>query len=244
MKQTKLRAVKDVANALLQLDPHMTKFSPIVISHPFSSSGITAIMKNGETTMLNIAESKEDLKEWRKAMQYQINHVSDPFEIYMMVNTPYALTFLKLAKPYLSERDFSTILASAWIQTEAPNQDIDVSKSQLLSMFKVADPSVLMDEDELQQWRDLDDEITVYRGVTPYNEKNIRALSWTLDRETAEWFAHRFDEDGTVYQARIEKEHVYAIFNGRNESEVIVDPKHLTDITEAMDLEPQFELSM
>lgn len=171
MKQTKLRAVKDVANALLQLDPHMTKFSPLVISHPFSSSGITAIMKNGETTILNIAESKDDLKEWRKAMQYQINHASDPFEIYMMVNMPYALTFLKLAKPYLSEKDFSTILASAWIQTEAPNQDIDVSKSQLLSMFKAADPSVLMDEDELQQWRDLDDEITVYRGVTPYNEK-------------------------------------------------------------------------
>ena len=28
--------------------------------------------------------------------------------------------------------------------------------------------------------------MTVYRGVTPYNAKNIRALSWTLDRETAE----------------------------------------------------------
>ena len=64
----------------------------------------------------------------------------------------------------------------------------------------------------------------------------MEALSWTLDKEKAEWFAHRFGEDGTVYQARIGKEHILAFFNARNESEVIIDPDRLTDITEALDM--------
>ena len=53
--------------------------------------------------------------------------------------------------------------------------------------------------------QELDDTLTVYRGVTLYNAHNIKALSWTLNKETAEWFAHRFNEDGTVYEAQIDK---------------------------------------
>ena len=81
-----------------------------------------------------------------------------------------------------------------------------------------------------------------YRGVTPYNQKNVKALSWTLDRQTAEWFAHRFGEEGTVYEAQIKKEHIHAYFSGRNESEVIVDPMYLEQITESP--EPQFDMQM
>ena len=97
-------------------------------------------------------------------------------------------------------------------------------------MFKQAELHELMHEDELRQYEELDDTVTVYRGVTSHNAKNIKALSWTLDREKAEWFAHRFNEDGTVYEAEIDKQHILALFNGRNESEVIVDPKFLMDI--------------
>ena len=70
-----------------------------------------------------------------------------------------------------------------------------------------------------------------------HNAKNIKALSWTLNRETAEWFAHRFGEDGTVYEAQINKKHICALFTGRNESEVIVNPNYLEDIREAPELE-------
>ena len=111
-------------------------------------------------------------------------------------------------------------------------------------MFKKADPAVLMDEEEYELFKELDDTVTVYRGVTSYNAKNIKALSWTLDRDTAEYFAHRFGEDGTVYEAQIDKKHIYALFTGRNESEVIVDPKHLTDITEVMEMQQGYSMSM
>ena len=91
---------------------------------------------------------------------------------------------------------------------------------------------------------ELDDTVTVYRGVTTINSDNLLALSWTLDYETADWFARRFDEDGTVYKAQIDKEHIFALFNGRDESEVVLDPKYLKDITQAQEPTQGQELSM
>lgn len=73
---------------------------------------------------------------------------------------------------------------------------------------------------------------TVYRGVTSYNAQNVKALSWTLNREVAEWFAHRFGQNGTVYEAQVKKENIYAVFLGRNEEEVIVDPERLMGLSQ------------
>ena len=99
-----------------------------------------------------------------------------------------------------------------------------------------------MNEEECAAYRSLENPVTVYRGVTSYNAKNIKALSWTLDRDTAEWFAHRFGEEGAVYKAQIPKEHILAYFNGRNESEVVVNPQYLEQIMEAP--EPEMEIQI
>ena len=115
------------------------------------------------------------------------------------------------------------------------NRDAEVSHTQLTEMFRHSDPAALMDEAEQAQLAELDDTVTVYRGVTTINSDNLLALSWTLDYETADWFARRFDEDGTVYKAQIDKEHIFALFNGRDESEVVLDPKYLKDITQAQE---------
>ena len=48
--------------------------------------------------------------------------------------------------------------------------------------------------------------------------------------------------EGTVYEAQISKEHILAFFNGRNESEVVVDPKYLEQIMESP--EPGFDMQM
>ena len=227
---TDIEQVKSVARALLMTEVYKTPYSPMVVQHPFTSSGFVATTKDGVMQLLDITESEENLQAWQAFMRKQINSADNAYEIYMMTNKPYSLTFLKYASPYLSKADFSKILADAWIRSENPNDDTNVSKSKLISMFKRADPHELMLESELQQYEELDEVVTVYRGVTSHNAKNIKALSWTLDREKAEWFANRFNEDGTVYEAEIEKTHIFALFNGRNESEVVVDPKFLMDI--------------
>ncbi len=242
--KTNLEQMKDVARVLLMTEINKTPYSPTIVQHPFTSSGYVAISKNGELKPVNIIENEENLQAWRLFMKKQFDNADSVYQIYMMINKPYALTFLKYIKPYLSKADFSKILADAWTQSENPNSDANVSKRELLSMFRQAEPSELMTESELREYDELEEIVTIYRGVTSYNAENIKALSWTVDRKVAEWFSHRFNENGTMYEAEIEKEHIFALFNRRNESEVIVDPKFLTDIRISDEFEQGLEQTM
>ena len=236
--KTELQGVKSVAHMLLNLDIQLTKFSPMIVSHPFTNSGISGIVgEDGGFQMADLVNNPEDLKKWRQQVGEQIDNADSAYGIFTLVNKPYTLAFLKFSQPYLSEQDFGQILSSAWILNESPNDDANMTRRELVSAFTSVSPEYLMDEEELREFGELDDTITVYRGVTPHNAKNIKALSWTLDRNTAEWFAHRFGEEGTVYEAQIDKEHICALFTGRNESEIIVDPRYLRDITVAQELE-------
>jgi len=76
-------------------------------------------------------------------------------------------------------------------------------------------------------YQSLPDTITVYRGVIGTAEDSYLGLSWSLNQETAEWFAKRFGHRGYVYEGQIDKKYVYAYFSGRNESEVVIRPKYL-----------------
>lgn len=243
--KTELRGVKSVAHMLLNLDVQPTKFSPMIVSHPFTNSGISGIVgEDGGFQMADLVNNSEDLKKWRQQVGKQIDNADSAYGIFTLVNKPYTLAFLKFSQPYLSEQEFGQILSSAWILSESPNDDANMTRQELLSAFKSVSPEYLMNEEELRQYQELDDNITIYRGVTSHNAKNIKALSWTLSRDTAEWFAHRFNEEGTVYEAQINKRHIYALFTGRNEAEVIVNPNFLEDIREAPELEQGLTMTM
>ena len=242
-EQTNLNGVKAVAKSLLMIDLHMTDYSPVIVQHPFTSSGMVACPSEDGLRLMDITKSDKDLRAWQEYMKGLIDNAKSPYHSYMMINKPYALAFLNLAENHLSQKDFSEILSDAWIRSENPNMDKNFVKRNLIDMFKKADKSILMDGEEKEKFDSFDDTITIYRGVTSYNAKNIKALSWTTDYQTAEWFAHRFGEDGIVYQAQIGKEHILAFFSGRNESEVIVEPKYLTNITEAQGIDTGINLT-
>ena len=181
-KHTDLDGVKQVASALLFTDIEKTKYSPMVVQHPFTNTGVTAISVEGSFQFLNLLENPKDLDMWRQSMRQQIHNAETPYQIYSLINSPYALTFLRFSEPYLSKEDFSSILADAWMKSEYANRDANVSKERLVSMFKHADRAKLMSDMERTQLDALADPVTVYRGVTNYNAKNICALSWTLDK--------------------------------------------------------------
>ena len=244
LKETNLDGVKSVARMLLMTPVHKTPYSPAVVQHPFTSCGIAVARKDGWVQTIDITANEKHLELWQEWMRGTIEKAKHPYEIYMMTNKPYGLTFLKFAEPYLSKEDFSKILGDAWVRSENPNDDPNFTKRDLIAMFKRADKQALMAEEDYKRWQDLEKSITVYRGVTPHNEKNIRALSWTLDAEKAEWFAMRFGENGKVYQAEIDKKDVYAYFGGRGESEVIVEPKGLQNITLVEEIEQTINQSM
>jgi len=242
---TDLSEIKSLASTLLLFDIRSTEFSPLIVKHPFTDSGVVAYRTDeGGITQADITADPAALKLWQEEKLRQIKEARTPHEISFMITKSYSLAFLKYAAPHLSNQDLSEMLADVWVRTESPNNDPNMSKNRLLSLFKKAQPQFLMNEGEYDEFQALDNTVTVYRGVTSHNAKNVKALSWTLSYDTADWFAHRFGEDGTVYEAQIDREHIYAYFNRRNEHEVIVDPKYLMDITEAETMDQIGEISM
>lgn len=230
LKETNLDEVKKIAVSMLYLDIGLTDFSPMIVSHPFTSSGITMIKSDGDFKMVNLIENAADLQLWRDAIKQQISKAESAFSILFLMNKPYYFAFIKFSKPFLSKKDLSKILGVSWTQVEFSNYDANLSKSELVALFKQCDPQYLMDKEDYAAYKNLGSEIVVYRGVTQADMEHVRALSWTLSYEKAEWFAHRWSADGFVYKAKIEKEHTLACFLGRNEKEIIVDPKYLQDI--------------
>lgn len=184
-KQTDLAKVKQTALALLSTEINETPYSPMIVKHPFTDTGVSAIPDGkGGVDMIDLTEDDAQLK-WRQSMARQIDKADNAYAIYMMVTKPYALTFLKFAMPHLSREDMSQILASAWTRSEAPHQDVNVTVNQLLRMFKQADPTCLMEQDEYIQFKTLDDMpvkvipnryplLRVQRSIIPFTSPNTR----------------------------------------------------------------------
>ena len=104
-KQTNLAEVKLTALALLSTEINETPYSPMIVKHPFTDTGVSAIPDgNGGITMINLME-EDAQNRWRQTMAQSINKANSAYEIYMMVTKPYALTFLKFAQPSLSRED-------------------------------------------------------------------------------------------------------------------------------------------
>ncbi len=228
---TDMEGVRLVAKGLLSTEIRDTEYAPLIISHPFANSGIVFLPGKNGREMLDITSSEENRMQWRMYLDKRIDQAESVFQICCMMNKPYLLTFLKYAQPHIEKKEFAQLLALCWIQTEGPNQDVNVSQEEFVEMFQKTSAEDLMNLDECRTLAELPDEIEIYRGVTEKNKDNILAMSWTMKQETAEWFANRFKGKGKVYRAKIRKEDILAVFLGRNESEVIVDPKNLKEIS-------------
>ena len=233
-KITDLRGIKDTAKVFLHMNIEETKFSPLVIKHPFTDSAMVCLSQT-DGKIANIMEDTKAFTLWREQVEKQIDTAEDVFGIYRLMTKSYLLAFLKYAEPYLSREDFSKMLADIWIRTEAPNLNPNFKQKELLDLFRKSKQEEMMTEDEIETLRSLPETVSVYRGVTSYNAGKVKALSWTLDRKVAQWFANRFGENGTVYEAEISKQHILSLFKGRNEWEVIVEPDHLLQLSEALE---------
>jgi hypothetical protein len=81
-----------------------------------------------------------------------------------------------------------------------------------------------MSEGDLEFYRSLPDEITLYRGCS---RKHVKGLAWSTDRAAAEKFAHGHRgftvSDPVVAETIFPKEKVFAVFTSRNENEVVID---------------------
>ena len=230
-KITDLKSIKKIACELLKTPILKTDYSPMVVMHPFTNSGFVGYKNDfGKKELGNIVEDEKARSLWIEGLCKVINDCSSVYDVRLLVNKPYRLMFVDEIFDFLSPKDYATLLVFAYIGTENPLDDANMNKRKLISMFKKANKEFLMDKEDYARYSKLDEVVTIYRGVTEDNKNNINALSWTLNYNTAKWFAERYGNERYIYRAQIDKNHIFAVNNRREEFEVIVDPKYLTNI--------------
>lgn len=120
--------------------------------------------------------------------------------------------------------ELRALLAAWWLDAEGPS---NLGVVRWVRLFKAA--GFVADRAGTEPPID---PLTVYRGIQGYGRR--RGLSWTLDRDRAAWFARRFPHFGAsvVLVARPRPRHVLGIFHGREEAEVVVNPRGLRNLRE------------
>jgi predicted ABC-type ATPase/DNA-binding MarR family transcriptional regulator len=152
---------------------------------------------------------------------------------------PYRLDAFMDVEDEMTDGEYWSSLADVWVDSENIWQNQDIWKSALSS--KRPDRISMMNKEEQKEFASLPNELTIYRGYLKGKNKN--GLSWTTDRDKAEWFSNRLAGRGdnpVVQQATVNKKDVVAYFSRRGESEVVVakTPK----ITGSMNVGPSEEL--
>lgn len=186
---------------------------------------------DGSFTSLDILNNQDDYVKARTIEAKKIESETSAIGVIYHINKTYRLQFLDIIQDYLSNVDLAELLAYIWVDSEGTSQDPNCSLSQLIEWFTEADKKALMDDEDYQVFDTLPSEFSVYRGISTHG--NTNGLSWTLNRETAEWFAKRFSFDGgkgTVIEATAKKEDVLAYFNDRNEQEIVINPQKLVNV--------------
>jgi hypothetical protein len=152
--------------------------------------------------------------------------MDDPDRALWLYEKPYRLSILYTwwkQAGLVSLDQLREILPEAWTNAEYPFQ---CGYGNILRMFRAT--GFVTDAPDHHP---PESEVYIFRGCLA---KHKRGLSWTFNPRKADWFANRFNKKGLghVYKAHIPKEGVLGIFLGRNEDEVVVEPKLLYDLEE------------
>ncbi len=87
MRKTNMSEVRRIARAFLMIDPVKTQFSPLVVIHPFTNTGIVPLRKGKEIELVDISDNKDNLRRWQKDVTEAIDKESNPHVIQIIYNT-------------------------------------------------------------------------------------------------------------------------------------------------------------
>jgi len=147
---------------------------------------------------------------------------------------PYRVDAFTVIEHLLEDGEYWELLGSVWTDSENIWQNYEVWRDLLTESRE--DRERMMSEEERAELAALPSEFTIYRGAPRTEEFDIPGLSWTLDRQRGEWFAHRSIRFGTetrrdavLHTATVNKADVLAFFDGRGEREIVVLPEDVND---------------
>jgi hypothetical protein len=132
--------------------------------------------------------------------------------LHVVVERPWRMSTLErmYERGRIDRGKLADLLPGIWTDTELPSTNLD-------------DPAYLWREvdfatDDEEAWEALPETMTVYRGGPE------GGISWTLDRERAQWFADRFGVGHPLWTTAVTKAQVFGFLTGRGEQEIILDP--------------------
>lgn len=106
------------------------------------------------------------------------------------------------------------VFRKAWIMSSGLHKNYPLWKKAI--EFAADNGVNLMSKSDRFAYDRLKDTITIYRGgITD------EGPSWTLSKDTAKFFAEKF-EDGKIYEQVVKKEDVLALITERHENEILL----------------------
>lgn len=131
--------------------------------------------------------------------------------------------FLKLYKD-IPFTDVYDIFEYVYTSSESGFELFPLEVLQHITGLAYVSESFQESRDRLYSMYDADELITVYRGQGNVTREkgDDEVQSWSLNKETAEMFATRFNQQGTVESKQILRHDVRFYFTSRNEDEVIL----------------------
>lgn len=221
---------KNIALTLFDVLPIKTHpvYPFLLDSHVFIKEKFYPYHGNIVDITTNDAARAECVNQWKTI----IMNAGSVDDLFCLVQEKYQLTFMSYIRNYVDNTTFSKFLHDAWLYTENGNQDVNVDISEITTWFEDADKSVLMSKEDYAYYKKLPQVVTIYRGVSQHG--TYYGMSWTDDREKAEWFRNRFNgytEDDTTYllTANVSKDDILAYFNDRDERELVVNIEAIKD---------------
>lgn len=129
---------------------------------------------------------------------------------------------LKTASP-----EFWELVSQIWIDTENVHQEYRT----WLNIWQMPGSYTVMDDGERKALAALPDAVEIWRGVKC--REAAQGLSWTTDKEKAEWFARRWlqsTEQPFLVSGFVARTDIKAYLLGRGESEVVCLPETVRSI--------------
>jgi hypothetical protein len=162
----------------------------------------------------------------KKEMLKQAKRDHNFFEYVFLHERPYRVRIFhsEVLEWDISKQDFWWLFKDVWLDSE------NIFENRILwhSLLKTHrdEPQLMMNEDERETLESMPDKLTIYRGGI-----DDKGFSWTLNKDTAKWFAKRWDKHNyypisvpSVFEKEINKVDVLAYLDDRNEEEILYIP--------------------
>lgn len=189
-----------------------------------------------EGTSDELREAFDIRQKFRLKHGYIHDRDRTPGQTIIMVERPYrptaAYILIRRGIFHNDPDGLAEFIMDLWTDTEFPNRN--PMWARLWRAFPLMDDP-MGDTDLL----DPSGTTTVYRGIAVGEEGEFDSespgMSWTTDRDRAEWFAHRFAgmedrEIPVVLTGQVANRNVLFCYDGRNESEVVSNAVEVTKV--------------